>query len=71
MNILALVLTLLAVAEPTLMPKVIFWILLLLWFIGSLWTPGTPENPSPTWVRGSSIVQLILFGILGYYLMGF
>lgn len=48
------------------MVKIIFWILLLLWGIGAF---GFRENPN--WVRGNSLVILILLGILGYYTFGF
>lgn len=49
-----------------LMLKIIFWILLILWAIGSF---GWAENPR--WVRGSSILLIVLFSILGLYTFGF
>lgn len=48
------------------MPRIIFWLLLILWAIGSFGFPGNPNV-----VRGSTAVMLILFGILGFYLFGF
>jgi membrane protein YdbS with pleckstrin-like domain len=48
------------------MPRIIFWILLILWAIGSF---GFREHPY--WVRGQAVVLIILFAILGYYLFGF
>lgn len=60
--------TLLAqIATPTpIMPKIIFWILLILWAIGTF---GWHENPK--WVTGSNVLLIVLFGILGYYVMRF
>lgn len=49
-----------------LMPKIIFWILLILWGIGSF---GWHDNPRV--VRGTNLVLVILFGVLGYYTFGF
>jgi hypothetical protein len=48
------------------MPRIIFWLLLILWAIGSF---GWRDNPNV--VRGTSAVQIILFGVLGFYLFGF
>jgi hypothetical protein len=48
------------------MPRIIFWLLLILWAIGSF---GWRDNPNV--VRGTAAVQIILFGILGFYLFGF
>ena len=48
------------------MPRIIFWLLLILWAIGSF---GFRDNPNI--VRGSSAVQIILFAILGFYLFRF
>ena len=48
------------------MPRIIFWLLLSLWAIGSIGFPGNTGV-----VRGSNVVMVILFGILGFYLFGF
>lgn len=48
------------------MPRIIFWILLILWAVGSF---GWRDNPNV--VRGTAGVQIILFAVLGYYLFGF
>jgi len=48
------------------MLKIIFWILVLLWGIG-----GYGWHDNPAWVRGNSLVAVILFAILGYYTFGF
>lgn len=48
------------------MPKIIFWILLILAAIGPI---GFRDNPRVMW--GSGVVSLILFAILGYYTFGF
>lgn len=48
------------------MVKIIFWILIILWAIGSF---GWHDNPN--WVRGSNVLLIILFSILGYYTFGF
>lgn len=53
-------------SQAPVMLKVIFWILLLLWAIGSF---GWRDNPNV--VRGTGLVMAILFGILGYYTLGF
>jgi len=47
---------------------IIYWILILLWAIGAFWA-----NPQtyPNVVKGSNVVMLILFSIIGYYLFGF
>lgn len=59
---------LLAVAnsEAPIMVKIIFWILIILWAIGTF---GWHDNPN--WARGSSVLLIILFSILGYYTFGF
>ncbi len=57
---------LLAVGDAPLMLKIIFWLLIILWAIGSF---GWHDNPA--WVRGSSILLIILFSILGFYAFGF
>lgn len=49
-----------------LMLKIIFWLLLILWGIGNF---GFGDNP--TIVRGTSLVLIILFAILGFYTFGF
>lgn len=50
---------------------IIFWLLLLLWAIGALGFVN-PANPNyPNVVRGTNIVIVILFAILGYYAFGF
>ena len=57
--------------EASLMLKVIFWLLLLLWAIGAIGFVN-PANPNyPQIVRGTNIVLIILFGILGFYTFGF
>jgi hypothetical protein len=48
------------------MPRIIFWLLLILWALGSF---GWRDNPNI--VRGAAAVQILLFSILGYYLFGF
>lgn len=64
----ALATTILAVGEsgPGFMLKIVFWLLIILWAIGSF---GFHDNPA--WVRGSSVVLIVLFAILGYYTFGF
>ena len=50
---------------------IIFWLLLLLWAIGALGFVN-PANPNyPNIVRGTNIVIVILFAILGFYTFGF
>jgi hypothetical protein len=57
--------------EASLMLKVIFWLLLLLWAIGAIGFVN-PANPNyPQIVRGTNIVLIILFAILGFYTFGF
>jgi hypothetical protein len=61
--------TLLLAATATdapVMVKIIFWILIILWAIGTF---GFAANPN--WVRGSSVLLIILFSILGFYTFGF
>jgi hypothetical protein len=48
------------------MPKIIFWILLILWAIGTF-----PNWNNPNVVRATGVIQIILFGILGYYTFRF
>lgn len=63
----ASILPVLAASEQApLMLKVIFWLLLILWGIGAF---GFHDNPSV--VRGTNLVLIILFGILGYFTFGF
>lgn len=50
---------------PTML-KIIFWLLIILWAIGVL---GFYDNPRV--VRGTNIVLIILFSILGFYVFGF
>lgn len=60
-------LPILAVVESApLMPRIVFWLLLILWAIGSF---GFHDNPVV--VRGTNLVLIILFGILGYFTFGF
>jgi hypothetical protein len=65
MNLTALTLAAVGSGAP-IMLKIIFWILVLLSTIGSF---GFRENPNVA--RGASLVTLILFAILGYYVLGF
>ena len=53
-------------AGAPLMAKVIFWLLLILWGIGNFGFAGNPNV-----VRGTSLVLIILFAILGFYTFGF
>ncbi len=55
-----------ALGEVPIMAKIFFWILLGLWAIGSI---GYRDNPNV--VRGSNVVALVLFAILGWYTFGF
>jgi hypothetical protein len=48
------------------MPRIIFWLLLILWAISVF-----PKWENENIVRGSSLIQIILFAILGFYLFGF
>jgi hypothetical protein len=50
----------------SIMPKIIFWLLLILWAIGTF-----PKWENDNVVRGAAIIQIILFGILGYYTFSF
>jgi hypothetical protein len=50
----------------TIMPKIIFWILLILWGIGTF-----PKWENENVVRGTAFIEIILFGILGYYTFSF
>lgn len=55
-------------AVPPIMVKIIFWVLVILWALGSWqWT----DNPNPRLVTGTKLVQIILFAILGYCAFGF
>lgn len=56
----------LAVADAPLMLKIIFWLLIILWAIGTF---GWHDNPN--WARGSSVLLIVLFSILGFYTFGF
>lgn len=56
----------LAASDAPIMLKIVFWLLLILWAIGAF---GLHDNP--VWVRGSNILLIILFGILGFYVLGF
>lgn len=49
-----------------LMLKIIFWLLVILWGLGSF---GWHDNPN--WVRGSNVLLIVLFSILGYFTFGF
>jgi len=50
----------------SIMPKIIFWILLILWAIGTF-----PKWENENVVRGAAFIQIILFAILGYYTFSF
>lgn len=66
-------LSLLAVVEgrDMLMPRIIFWVLLILWAIGAIGFVN-PQAPNYTSVvRGTNIVIVVLFAILGLYTFGF
>jgi uncharacterized membrane protein YhdT len=52
--------------DPPIMIKIIFWVLIILWAIGAF---GFYDNPN--WVRGSNILLILLFSILGYFTFGF
>lgn len=58
--------TILAVTEAPMMLKIIYWLLIILWAIGAF---GWHDNPN--WARGSNILLIILFSILGFYVFGF
>ncbi len=47
------------------MPRIIFWILLIIWAIGGFYS----DNPNV--VRGTRALMIVLFAILGYYTFGF
>ncbi len=66
MNTLPLYLAAYSGENAPIMVKIIFWVLLILWAIGSF---GFRDNPN--WVRGNGIVILICLAILGYYTFGF
>jgi len=57
--------TILAAANTPLFLMILFWILLILWAIGAF------VSTNPNVVRGSKIVEVILFAILGYAVFGF
>lgn len=59
-------LPILAATAAPLMFKIIFWLLIILWAIGSF---GFHDNP--VWVRGSNVLLIILFSILGFFVFGF
>ena len=65
MNLISL-LAIGSTGEAPLMLKIIFWLLLILWGIGNF---GFHDNPNV--VRGTSLVLIILFAILGFYTFGF
>lgn len=50
----------------SIMPKIIFWILLLLWAISAV-----PKWEDQRVIRGAAVIQIILFAILGYYTFNF
>lgn len=50
----------------SIMPKIIFWLLLILWAIGTF-----PKWENENVLRGTALIQIILFGILGYYTFSF
>ena len=53
-------------SEAPIMLKIIFWVLVILWGLG-----GIAWRDNPNWIRGNSVVAVILFAILGYYTFGF
>lgn len=59
-------LIILAASDTPLMLKVIYWLLVILWAIGSLGFAGNPAV-----VRGTNGVLLVLFAILGFVTFGF
>jgi hypothetical protein len=64
-------LPLLAISDTPIMVKIVFWMLLILWAIGALGFVN-PANPNyPNIVRGTNILLIILFAILGFYTFGF
>lgn len=48
----------------------IFWIIMLLWFLGALyWNwPGNPQGPY--WQTGNTLLLFILFLLLGWKVFG-
>lgn len=53
--------------HPPVMLKIIFWVLLIIWAVG-----GFFWRENPKWSGGgSSILLIVLFGILGLYTFGF
>lgn len=64
MTTLALILA--AASSAPAMLVILYWILIILWAIGSF---GFRDNPR--WGMGSNIVLIILFAILGFYVFGF
>lgn len=56
----------LAASDTPLMLKVIYWLLVILWAIGSIGFAGNPAV-----VRGTNGVLLVLFAILGFVTFGF
>lgn len=52
--------------DAPIMAKIIFWLLIILWAIGAL---GFATNP--TVVRGTNVLLIVLFAILGYFVFGF
>jgi len=46
---------------------VLFWVLMVLWGLSLV---GSWANWAGPWVQGSNILQLILFGLLGWKVFG-
>lgn len=57
---------LLATSDTPLMLKVVYWLLVILWAVGSIGFAGNPAV-----VRGTNGVLLVLFAILGFVTFGF
>lgn len=73
MNTIALILAAGSGAQAPAMLIIIFWILLILCALGNIGI-GFVAADSPNrvgLVRGTGIVSIILFAILGYYTFGF
>lgn len=66
MNTILIAETVLRTQDSPFMAKIIFWLLLLLWAIGVF---GWHDNP--VWVKGSNILLIVLFAILGWFTFGF
>lgn len=65
-NIIAALTVIAQSGGGSVMPKIIFWLLLILWAIGTF-----PKWENDNVVRGATLIQIILFGILGYYTFSF